>query len=267
MIAIRSADEIELIRESGRLVAGALDLALELVRPGASTGSLDRELEDYIRSHGGTPEFRGFHGYPAATCTSVNEEVVHGIPGSRALAAGDIVGIDVGVRKSGYVADAARTFAVGEVGPAKDRLMRVTESALDRGLAAVHEGVYLSDVSHEIQSVVEAGGYSVVRALAGHGVGRELHEPPEIPNYGAPGFGPILRTGMVLAVEPMVNEGGPAIETLADGWTVVTADRRLSAHFEHTIVVTTNGSDVLTTGAKERLPDGAGRDNRECVGD
>ncbi len=246
MIAIRTNDEIELIRESGRIVAGALDLAADLVRPGATTGELNREVEEFIRRHGGSPEFKGFHGYPASICTSVNEEVVHGIPGSRCLGEGDIVGIDIGVRKSGYVADAARTFPVGAISEEPTRLMRVTREALEAGLAAVDDGVYLSDVSHAIQRVVEGAGYTVVRALAGHGVGTQLHEPPEIPNFGKPGFGPLLRTGMILAIEPMVNEGTFEVETLADGWTVVTADRRLSAHFEHTVAVKPSGAEVLT---------------------
>jgi methionyl aminopeptidase len=246
MIAIRTSGEIELIRESGRIVAGALDLAADLVRPGATTEELDREIEEFIRSHGGSPEFKGFHGYPASICTSVNEEVVHGIPGPRRLEEGDIVGIDVGVRKSGYVADAARTFPVGAVSTESARLMRVTREALEAGLAAVADGSYLSDLCHAIQQVVEEAGYAVVRALAGHGVGTELHEPPEIPNYGKPGFGPLLRPGMVLAVEPMVNEGTFEVETLTDGWTVVTADGRLSAHFEHTVAVRHSGAEILT---------------------
>jgi methionyl aminopeptidase len=246
MIAIRTTEEIELIRESGRLVAGALDLAAGLIERGATTGELDSEIENFIRSHDASPEFKGFHGYPASICTSVNEEVVHGIPGTRRLEDGDIVGIDVGVRKNGYIADAARTFAVGEVPEETTRLLDVTQRALEAGLGTVRAGVHLTDVSHAIQGVVEEAGYTVVRELAGHGVGTELHEPPEIPNFGPPGYGPILGTGMVLAIEPMVNAGGPAVETLEDGWTVVTEDRKLSAHFEHTVVVTDDGADILT---------------------
>jgi methionyl aminopeptidase len=246
MIAIRGAEEIELIRESGRLVAGALDLAGELIGPGATTGKLDREIEEYIRSHDASPEFKGFRGYPAAICASVNEEIVHGIPGERCLREGDIVGIDVGVRKRGYVADAARTFTVGEVPAGTHRLLEVTRRSLDVGLGVVAVGVHVSDVSHAIQRIVEGEGYSVVRELAGHGVGEELHEPPEIPNFGEPGHGPILKAGMVLAIEPMVNAGAPGVETLQDGWTVVTADRKLSAHFEHTVAVAETGADILT---------------------
>jgi methionyl aminopeptidase len=246
MISIRRPDEIAAIRGSGRLVAGALELAGRMIRPGVTTGEIDEEVENYICGHGATPEFKGFHGYPAATCTSVNDEVVHGIPGARELHAGDIIGIDVGVRKDGYVADGAATFAVDAVSEEARRLMDATRTSLATGLSAVREGVHISDVSHAIQSYVESAGYSVVRELAGHGVGAELHEAPEIPNFGPPGFGPILRAGMVLAIEPMVNVGGPGVKTLDDGWTVVTADRGLSAHFEHSVVVTADGMEILT---------------------
>ena len=246
MISIRNRDEIELIRESGRLVAGALDLASELVGPGVETGALNREIEEYIIGHGATPEFKGYQGYPAAICASVNEEVVHGIPGSRALRNGDIIGVDVGVRKNGYVADGAWTFAIGGINERTERLLGVTRKALDTAISIVREGVHLSDISHAIQRMAEDAGFSVVRELAGHGVGTALHEPPEIPNYGDPGLGPVLKAGMILAIEPMVNAGTAGVETLADNWTVVTADRHRSAHFEHTVAVTTRGADVLT---------------------
>ena len=246
MISIRNRDEIELIRESGRLVAGALDLASELVGPGVETGALNREIEEYIIGHGATPEFKGYQGYPAAICASVNEEVVHGIPGSRALRNGDIIGVDVGVRKNGYVADGAWTFAIGGINERTERLLGVTRKALDTAISIVREGVHLSDISHAIQRMAEDAGFSVVRELAGHGVGTALHEPPEIPNYGSPGLGPVLKAGMILAIEPMVNAGTAGVETLADNWTVVTADRHRSAHFEHTVAVTTTGADVLT---------------------
>jgi len=246
MIAIRSSEEIGLLRESGRIVSEALDLAERLIRPGVTTGDLDSEIEAMIRDSGGTPEFKGFHGYPASICASVNEVVVHGIPGKRELREGDIIGIDVGVRKDGYVGDGARTFPVGEIRDEARRLMDVTYQALTNGLAAVSDGVHLSDLSNAVQTTAESHGYSVVRELAGHGVGREMHEAPEVPNYGPPGRGPVLKAGMVLAVEPMVNMGGPAVRTLPDGWTVVTADASLSAHFEHTVVVTGSGIDILT---------------------
>jgi methionyl aminopeptidase len=246
MINIRTDAEVELIRDSGCLVAGALDLASELVRPGIETRALDKEIEDYIVGNGAAPEFKGFHGYPAAICASVNEEVVHGIPGTRVLQEGDIIGIDVGVRKSGYVADGARTFAVGYIDDEAERLVEVTKAALERAIELAWEGEFLSDISHAIQAVAENAGFSVVRELAGHGVGTELHEPPEIPNYGEPGRGPRLKPGMILAIEPMINAGVAAVRTLDDDWTVVTADGKRSAHFEHTVAVTAHGADILT---------------------
>lgn len=246
MINIRTHDEIELIRESGRLVAGALDLASELVGPGVETGALDREIEEYIIGNGATPEFKGYQGFPAAICASINEEVVHGIPGARALRNGDIIGIDVGVRKNGYVADGARTFAIGGITERTELLVEVTKKALNKAISMVREGVHLSDLSHAIQRMAEDAGFSVVRVLTGHGVGTELHEEPEIPNYGDPGRGPVLKAGMILAIEPMLNAGAPEVETLADNWTVVTADRHRSAHFEHTMAVTTRGVHILT---------------------
>ena len=246
MIAVRSPEEIALLRESGRIVAEALDLAGKMVRPGVTTEKLDREIETMIRDSGGTPEFKGFHGYPASICASVNEVVVHGIPGPRELREGDIIGVDVGVRKAGYVGDGARTFAVGEIRDEARRLMDTTLRALMNGLAAVSEGVHLSDLSSAVQTTAESNGYSVVRELAGHGVGQEMHEAPEVPNYGLPGRGPVLKAGTVLAVEPMINAGAAAVRTLADGWTVVTADGSLSAHFEHSVAVTGNGVDILT---------------------
>jgi methionyl aminopeptidase len=246
MIRTRTREEIELMRESGRIVAGSLELARTLIAAGITTRALDEELESYIRDSGGVPVFKGFKGYPAATCVSINEEVVHGIPGDRALRDGDIVGIDVGVRKERFIGDGARTFAVGDVSEEASRLMRTTSLALEAGLAIVSAGVHLYDVSHAIQSTAEGAGFSVVRELAGHGVGTELHEPPEVPNYGRPGRGPVLAEGMTLAIEPMVNAGTAEVRMLADGWTVVTADGGLSAHYEHTVAVTGNGVDVLT---------------------
>ncbi len=246
MISIRTSDEIELLRESGRLVAGSLDLAGELIRAGITTAELDAEIESFIRRHDGSPEFKGYNGFPAATCISINEEVVHGIPGPKELKQGDIVGIDVGVRKRGYVGDGARTFVVGVVPESTERLIDATREALEAGLAIARAGIHLSDVSHAIQTTAETRGFTVVRDLAGHGVGTKLHEEPEVPNYGPLGRGPVLKSGMVLAIEPMVNAGTAAVRTLGDGWTVVTADGALSAHFEHTIAVTSDGADVLT---------------------
>ncbi len=246
MINIRTSDEIELLRESGRLVAGSLDLAGKLVKPGATTAGIDAEIESFIRSHDALPEFKGYNGFPAATCISVNEEVVHGIPGPKELRGGDIVGIDVGVRKQGYVGDGAQTFVVGEVPEGTGRLIDATREALEAGLAIARAGIHLSDVSHAIQKAAELRGFSVVRDLAGHGVGTNLHEEPEVPNYGPLGRGPVLKVGMVLAIEPMVNAGTAAVRTLGDGWTVVTADGALSAHFEHTVAITSDGVDILT---------------------
>ncbi len=246
MISIRTSDEIGLLRESGRLVAGSLDLAGKLVRAGVTTAELDAEIESFIRSHDASPEFKGYNGFPAATCISINEEVVHGIPGPKELREGDIVGIDVGVRKQGYVGDGARTFVVGGVPEGTERLIDATREALKAGLAVARAGIHLSDVSHAIQETAESRGFSVVRDLAGHGVGTKLHEEPEVPNYGPLGRGPVLKSGMVLAIEPMVNAGTAAVRTLGDGWTVVTADGALSAHFEHTVAVTSDGVDILT---------------------
>lgn len=246
MISIRTSNEIELLRESGRLVAGSLDLAGTLVRAGLTTAELDAEIESFIRSHDASPEFKGYNGFPAATCISINEEVVHGIPGPKELRAGDIVGVDVGVRKQGYVGDGARTFVVGEVPEGTVRLIDATREALKAGLAVARAGIHLSDVSHAIQETAETLGFSVVRDLAGHGVGTKLHEEPEVPNYGPLGRGPVLKSGMVLAIEPMVNAGTAAVRTLSDGWTVVTADGALSAHFEHTVAITSDGVDILT---------------------
>ncbi|MCD4690167.1 type I methionyl aminopeptidase [bacterium] len=246
MIRIRNSEEIELLRESGRLVAESLALAGKLVRPGITTVELDAEIEKFIRSNEGSPEFKGYNGFPAAACISINEEVVHGIPGPRELKDGDIVGVDVGVRKRGYVGDGARTFVVGDVPEGTHHLINATREALKAGLAVARAGVHLSDVSHAIQVSAESCGYSVVRDLAGHGVGTKLHEEPEVPNFGPPGIGPVLKSGMVLAIEPMVNAGTVAVRTLGDGWTVVTADGALSAHFEHTVAVTRDGVDILT---------------------
>jgi len=246
MISIRTSDEIGLLRESGRLVAGSLDLAGQLVKAGVTTAELDAEIESFIRSHDASPEFKGYNGFPAATCISINEEVVHGIPGPKELREGDIVGIDVGVRKQGYVGDGARTFVVGGVPESTERLIEATREALKTGLAVARAGIHLSDVSHAIQETAESRGFSVVRDLAGHGVGTKLHEEPEVPNYGPLGRGPVLKSGMVLAIEPMVNAGTAAVRTLGDGWTVVTADGALSAHFEHTVAITNDGVDILT---------------------
>ncbi len=248
MITIRNSREIELLRRSAQLVVEALKLAESRIRPGLRTGDLDQEIEDFIRSRGGRPAFKGFNGYPASICVSIDEEVVHGIPGDRRLREGEIVSVDVGVEMGGYYGDAAKTFAVGKVSEEKERLMRVTRESLLKALEAAREGNRLSDIGHAVQQHVEAAGFSVVRDLVGHGIGRQLHEPPQVPNYGEPGRGLRLRAGMVLAIEPMVNAGRYEVYTAEDGWTVVTQDGRPSAHFEHDVVITKSDPDILTNG-------------------
>ncbi len=246
MIAIRTQPELDLIRRSGEILAECFAKIEEALGPGVETGELDRIAEEFIRMRGAVPAFKGYQGYPASICASVNEQVVHGIPGARKLAEGDIVGIDVGVARNGYYADAARTYPIGAVSEEARRLMRVTKEALDLGIGEAREGKHLSDVSHAIQAHAESNGYSVVRTLVGHGIGRQMHEDPQIPNFGLPGNGPVLAHGMVLAIEPMVNEGKADVLTLKDKWTFVTVDGTLSAHFEDTIAVTSGGPVVMT---------------------
>ncbi len=232
---------------AGRVVVETLALLGEHVRPGVTTGELDRIADEFIRSQGGAPTFKGYRGYPAAICTSPNEMVVHGIPGRRALSGGDILSVDVGVTLGGFVADSAYTFAVGEISAEAERLIEVCEAALAAGIEQCRAGNRLSDISHAIQTVTEDGGFSVVRSLVGHGIGRTMHEDPQIPNYGAPGRGPQLAPGMTLAIEPMINAGGPGIYVHEDEWSISTDDGSLSAHFEHTVAVTDDDPRVLTT--------------------
>jgi methionyl aminopeptidase len=246
MIAIRSQPEMDLIRRSGEILVECFKKLEEMLRPGIETRELDRSAEELIRSRGAVPAFKGYQGYPASICTSVNEQVVHGIPGARMLAQGDIVGIDVGVVRNGYYADASRTYPIGEVSEKARRLMEVTREALDLAIEKARVGNHLSDVSHAIQRQAESNGFSVVRTLVGHGIGREMHEDPQIPNFGLPGRGPVLAHGMVLAIEPMVNEGRCDVLTLKDKWTFVTVDGKLSAHFEDTVAVTDEGPVVMT---------------------
>lgn len=246
MVHIRTSEEIEKIRESGRIVYETIMLVGREIRPGITTRRLDRLADEFIRSQGGRSAFKGYRGFPGSICTSINEQVVHGIPSDRVLESGEIISIDVGVRKNGYIGDAARTFAVGTVADDRLRLMRVTEESLNKGIAQARPGNYLSDIGHAIQVYVERFGYGVVRELVGHGVGRELHEPPEIPNYGEPGRGPVLKVGMCLAIEPMITMGTYEVRLLRDGWTVVTEDRLPSAHYEHTIAIGPDGPQILT---------------------
>lgn len=237
---------MDLIRQSGEILAECFAKLEGMLRSGVTTGELDRTAEEFIRSRGAEPAFKGYQGYPASICTSVNEQVVHGIPGARKLVDGDIVGIDIGVVRNGYYADASRTYPIGEVSEKARRLMEVTRACLELGIGKARVGNHLSDVSHEVQRHAEANGFSVVRTLVGHGIGREMHEEPQIPNFGLPGRGPVLAHGMVLAIEPMVNEGKFEVLTLKDKWTFVTVDGKLSAHFEDTVAVTNEGPVIMT---------------------
>lgn len=248
MIRLKTPEEIEQIQAAGEIVAGVLGLVASRVEPGMTTEQLDRLAESFIRDHDGAePAFKGLYGFPATLCTSLNEEVVHGIPSvSRRLAVGDLISVDVGVKLEGMFADAAVTVPVGEVGPDVERLLRVTRESLDLGVAEARPGGRLGDVGEAIQKHVEDAGYSIVRELVGHGVGHEPHEEPHVPNFGHRGRGDVMDPGLVIAIEPMVNNGARHTRTLADGWTVVTADGSLSAHFEHTVAVTAGGPRVLT---------------------
>lgn len=248
MIHLRTPEEIDLIARGGEIIAGLLGELAYQVTPGASTADLDGFCDDYILSHdGAVPAFKGLYGFPGSVCTSVNEEVVHGIPSqSRILASGDIVSVDVGVRLAEWCSDSAWTFPVGEIDDIANGLLETTEKALDFAINAATSGNHVGDIGAAVISTVEGQDYAIVRDLVGHGVGREVHEEPQIPNIGRSGHGPLLREGMVIAIEPMLSTGSPEIRTLEDGWTVITADRTLSAHFEHTIAITAQGPRVLT---------------------
>jgi methionyl aminopeptidase len=246
MIIRKSAAEIERMARAGVVVAETLAEIGEQVRPGVPTAELDELAEDFIRSRGGEPTFKGYRGYPASICASPNEVIVHGIPGPRALAEGDILSVDVGVTLEGFVADSAWTFPVGQVSVGAELLLSACREALAAGIEPCRPGNRLSDISHAVQTVVEARGFSVVRALVGHGVGRTMHEDPQIPNFGAPGRGPVLQPGMVFAIEPMITAGTHEIVLDDDEWTISAADGSLAAHFEHTVAVTDDGPRVLT---------------------
>lgn len=255
MVNIRSEREISKIRECGRIIHEVLNALEGKVVPGAKGKELDSFAEAFIRGQGAEPAFKGYLGYPSSLCISINEEVVHGIPDGRILQEGDIVSIDCGVRKDDYHGDSARTYAVGTVSEDLRDLMSVTQEALAIGVERASAGNHVSDIGHAIQSHVEEHGYSIVRELVGHGIGRELHEDPQIPNYGNPGQGVVLKEGMCFAIEPMVNLGGKEVFTKDDGWTICTKDGKPSAHFEHTVVVGSAGGRILSNGVYEAVSD------------
>lgn len=246
MIIRKSKRELEKMARAGRVVADTLEVLGETVRPGVTTAELDLVAEQHIRSRGGMPTFKGYRGFPASICVSPNSMVVHGIPGPLRLGDGDVISIDVGVTLDGFVADSAYTFAVGEIDPEAQRLLDVCQAALAAGIEQAVAGNRIGDISAAVQRTTEEAGFSVVRTLVGHGVGRTMHEEPQIPNFGEPGRGPTLAAGMTLAIEPMINAGGPRVFLAGDGWSISTADGSLSAHFEHTVAVTGEGPLVLT---------------------
>ena len=246
MIILKTEREIEIMREAGRIVALTHQELEPHIKPGVTTGELDQIAERFIRSHGAVPSFKDYNGFSGSVCASVNEELVHGIPGKRVLKDGDIISLDIGAYHNGYHGDSAWTYAVGSVSEDDSRLCEVTEAALYKGLEQAKPGARLSDISHAIQDYAEPLGFSIVREYVGHGVGQNLHEDPQIPNYGPPGKGIRLKKGMVLAIEPMINAGSRYVRTLADNWTVVTVDSKKCAHYEHTIAITETGYEILT---------------------
>lgn len=250
MITLKSAHEIEAMRLAGKITAAARALAREMVKPGVTTQQIDKAVFHFIREQGAIPSFLHYNGYPASVCISVNDEIIHGIPGKRVLREGDIVSVDVGAYIGGYHGDCAGTYPCGQVSDEALRLIRVTQDSFFEGLKFAREGYRLSDISHAVQTFVEANGYSVVREYVGHGIGRNMHEAPEVPNYGKPGHGPRLLRGMTLAVEPMVNAGTAAIKQMPDGWTVKTADGKYAAHYENTILITAGDPKLLTDPAE-----------------
>ena len=243
---MKSQEEIKKMAGACLIVAKTLDRLRDMVKPGTTTREIEGFADDYIRSNNAVSAFKGYRGYPASICTSVNNEVIHGIPSERVLEEGDILGVDLGVYKDGFYGDAAHTFPVGKVRKDAERLLKVAEESLYLGIKNAREGNRISDISYSIQKHAESHGFSVVRAFVGHGIGRNLHEDPQVPNFGLPGRGPRLRSGMTLAIEPMVNDGGHEVVVLDDDWTAVTLDGGLSAHFEHTILVTSDEPRILT---------------------
>ena len=249
MITLKSSHEIDLMRRSGKITAAARALAGEMVKPGVTTQEINDAVERFIRKQGAVPSFLHYNGYPASVCISVNDEIIHGIPGKRVLQEGDIVSVDVGAYIGGFHGDCAATFPCGRISPEAQRLIDVTRQSFFEGIRFAREGQRLQDISAAVQSYVEQNGFSVVREYVGHGVGAKMHESPEIPNYGRPGHGPRLLRGMTLAIEPMVNAGAAAITQLSDGWTVKTADGKWAAHYENTILITDGAPEILTAPA------------------
>jgi methionyl aminopeptidase len=246
MIIRKSENEIEAMGQAGRVVADTLALLGESMRPGVTTKELDGIAEEYIRSQGGAPTFKGYHGFPASICASPNSMVVHGIPGEYRIEDGDLLSVDVGVTLNGFVADSAYTFAVGTISEETQRLLDVGQAALEAGIAEARAGNHVGDISAAVQRTVEEAGFSVVKSLVGHGIGRSMHEEPQIPNWGEPGRGPLLAPGMTLAIEPMINAGSPEVFVADDRWSISTNDGSLSAHFEHTVAVTDGEARILT---------------------
>ena len=249
MITLKSTREIDAMRRAGKITAAARALAGDMVKPGVTTREIDTAVRRFIRSQGAEPSFLGYNGYPASVCVSVNDEVIHGIPGERALEEGDVVSIDVGAYIDGFHGDCAATYACGTISDEARRLIDVTRQSFFEGVKFAREGCRVSDIGHAVQEYVEANGFSVVREYVGHGVGRQMHEAPEVPNYGAPGHGPKLLRGMTIAVEPMVNMGSANIRQLSDGWTVTTADGKYAAHYENTLLITSGEPELLTVPA------------------
>ena len=245
-IVLKTKEEIEIMRRAGQVVARTLDMVAKTIGPGQTTGELDQVIEEFIRDQGAIPGFKGYHGYPASACISIDEEVVHGIPGKRVIREGDIVSVDVGSIVEGFYGDSARTFAVGEISESKVRLLENTQRCLAAGLDKARKGNRLGHISAAVQQVAESEGFGIVRALVGHGIGRNMHEDPQVPNFGPKDSGPVLKVGMVLAIEPMINIGTYKVYTKPDGWTYVTEDGLPSAHYEHTVTITENEPDILS---------------------
>ena len=253
MIIRKSQQEIEQMARAGEVVAETLEVLREYVKPGVTTAGLDRIADEFIRSRGGIPTFKGYRGYPASICASPNAMVVHGIPGPYALEEGDVLSVDVGVTLDGFVGDSAWTYPVGDISPKAERLLEVCETSLYAGIEQARVGNRLSDISHAVHAVTEEAGFSVIRALVGHGVGRSMHEDPQIPNYGPPGRGPLLQEGMTLAIEPMITAGAADVVLHDDDWSISSSDESLAAHFEHTVAITANGPRILTKAAAPLL--------------